>query len=192
MDKFGRFGCLSAGFWLALGLPALALPGQTTSQVAAWIQGNATLRPRPGEQLVVHRTDTAARRFTFRASMFAPTGVPSAPVLGKIRSEQILLVDIIDGVSMTRLEESLRRIYGADVFSDYERAERVLVYPTAETPPYTNRYLVIQGELLVGDRFGYWVEMTSDTQGRIETGRITLLLKEDVAALGDFLRGTSW
>ncbi|MEO0533130.1 MAG: hypothetical protein AAF215_04605 [Cyanobacteria bacterium P01_A01_bin.123] len=189
MGNFGRCGWLSAGFWLALGLPALALPGQTATQVEAWIQGNATLRPRPGEQLVVHRTDTAARRFTFQASVFPPTGVQGVPLLGKIRSEHFLLVDIIDGVSMTRLEESLRRIYGADVYSDYERAERVMVYPTAETPPYTNRYLVIQGELLVGDRFGYWVEMTSDTRGRIETGRVTLLLREDVAALGDFLRG---
>ena len=189
MAKLGRVGLMAWGLWLGLGIPALALPGQTRSQVAAWIQGNATLRPQPGEQLVVHRTDTPARRFTFRASVFPPTGVPGALVLNKIRSEQILLVDIIDGVSKTRLEESLRRIYGADILRDYEQAERVLLYPSAETPAYTNQYLVIQGELFVGDRFAYWVELTSDTLGRIETGRITLLLQEDAPALANFLSG---
>ena len=40
-----------------------------------------------------------------------------------------MIVDLINDVTEERLEESLRAIYGVDIFTDYRQAEVLLAYP---------------------------------------------------------------
>ena len=52
--------------------PVKALPGEEKKDVTTWIQAHPTLRPRQGERLFVSKSDTAAQRFTFQASVLPP------------------------------------------------------------------------------------------------------------------------
>lgn len=185
-----KLGLFTVGLWSLLGTASYALPGQTVREVEAWIQANPTLRPAPGERLTVNKVDTPAQRFTFQASMFAPGNIATAFSPGIIRTERLLLVDLINGVSVPRLEESLRAIYSSDVYTDYRRAVSLYVYPNVDTQPTANQHLILKGELLEGERFGYWVELTVDPQGVVQTGRITILLKQDLGALRDQIAQT--
>jgi len=92
---------------------AIALPGQKPDQVIDWIRTNPALRPESGERLLVRKSDTPSRRFQFQASVVLP-GIAAikASDANLIRSEQIRFFDIINGVTRSRLEESLRSIYG--------------------------------------------------------------------------------
>jgi hypothetical protein len=95
---------------------------------------------------------------------------------------------MINGVTPNRLKESLRIIYGLGIYQDYTRAKLVYVYPTAATIDLArreNRPLLAaqQGELLLGERYAYWMEVTQTDKGKAFNGELTVFLKEDLANL---------
>nr|WP_199327109.1 hypothetical protein [Nostoc sp. FACHB-888] len=178
--------------WLSIGIlgnsHADALPGQSTEEVGTWIKAHPTLRPRSGEQLFVQKTDTAAQRFTFQASVLPPGRVEFSKDRGRIRSERISMYDAINGMTFTRLQESLRVIYGLEIYQDYDHAQVVYQYPSekvvnsarfAKTPIRE----ALKGELRVGDRYVYWVEIAQPKTGKAFTGQMTVLLKTDLDKL---------
>jgi hypothetical protein len=194
MAKLGLWSGVSLGVLLALGAGrASALPGQTTEEVAAWIQAHPTLRPASGERLLVRKSDTAARRFTFQASILQPGRVVPARDAGVIRTERMTLFDIANGVTPERLEESLRVIYGLDVFQDYERARVVYAYPGPMTAIQARRQntplrTALQGEIKQGNRYAYWMELAQNPNGKTYTGQMTVFLKDDLTKLETELR----
>lgn len=178
--------------WLSIGIlgnsHADALPGQSTEEVGTWIQAHPTLRPRSGEQLFVQKTDTAAQRFTFQASVLPPGRVEFSKDRGTIRSERIAMYDAINGMTFARLQESLRVIYGLEIYQDYDRAQVVYQYPSEKVVNST-RFAktpireALKGELRVGDRYVYWVEIAQPKTGKAFTGQMTVLLKTDLDKL---------
>ena len=159
---------------------AIALPGQTPDQVADWIKTNPALRPENGERLLVRKSDTPSRRFQFQASILLPG---TAEIKGNaylIRSEQIKFFDIINGVTRSRLEESLRSIYGPEIMRDYATAKRVYAYPTAATVARSqgknasSLLWALQGELRQGKKYAYWVELLQNGKGSANSGQITV------------------
>ena len=150
---------------LTIGQAAIALPGQTSDQVVDWIKTNPALRPEIGERLLVRKSDTPSRRFQFQASVLLPGIAELRGDANLIRSEQIKFFDIINGVTRSRLEESLRSIYGPEIMRDYATAQRVYAYPTAATLGRSqgkNASAILrnlQGELRQGKKYGYWVEL---------------------------------
>ena len=170
---------------------AQALPGESVETVAAWIAAHPTLRPGPNEVLVVNRAETPARRFTFRATIFPVTGlVPGIQLQRIIRTEQITLVDTVEGTSAKRLEESLRAIYDANLYSDYQLATVVYSYPNSFSPFPTNDAILRQGELRVGDRYGYWLELTANQSGFVYSGTLAVIDQADMPRLQARLQGT--
>jgi hypothetical protein len=164
---------------------ANALPGQRTETVAAWINANPTLRPAIGDGLRVTRSSTPAQRFTFQASVLPPGRVTIVNDRSTIRSERMTFYDMINGVTVERLRESLRVIYGPTIYEDYDRAQRVYDYPvpaTIDLARRQNRPLLEQqqGELRLGNRFAYWLEITNTESGKAFNGQITVFLKEDL------------
>jgi hypothetical protein len=177
-----------------LSSPALALPGQTVDEVAAWIKANATLRPGPNERLMVRKSDSAAQRFSFEASLFAPGAfTPGSKGSGRIRTESLKLFDMQNGVTKARLEESLRAIYGLDVTQDFDRAQSVYTYPTKATvrtgesqqKPILS---ALQGEIRKGARFAYWVEVAQTDKGVAYAGRVSVCEIEDIDKLETEIR----
>lgn len=173
--------------------PAQALPGQTVETVAAWIAAHPTLEPGIGDGLVVTKRNTAAQRFKFEASVLPPGQITFPTNRRIIQSEQISFYDMINGVTPERLTESLRVIYGPAIYQDYQRAKLVYAYPTPETIDLARRQnrsmlLARQGELLLGDRFAYWLEVTQTENGKPINGRITVFLPEDLDKLEVELR----
>jgi hypothetical protein len=174
--------------------PALALPGQTVDEVAAWIKANSTLRPGPNERLMVRKSDSAAQRFSFEASLFAPGAfTPGSKGGGRIRTESLKLFDMQNGVTKARLEESLRAIYGLDVTQDFDRAQTVYTYPTKATvrtgesqqKPILS---ALQGEIRKGARFAYWVEVAQTDKGIAYAGRVSVCQIEDIDKLETEIR----
>lgn len=183
--------------WLSMGIlgnfQANALPGQSTEEVGTWIKAHPTLQPRSGEKLFVQKTDTAAQRFTFQASVLPPGRVEFSKDRGTIRSERISMYDAINGMSFARLQESLRVIYGLEIYQDYDRAQIVYEYPNqkvvnsarlAKTPIRE----ALKGELRVGDRYVYWVEIAQPKTGKAFTGQMTVFLKTDLDKLENELQ----
>ncbi|MEQ8975054.1 MAG: hypothetical protein RIE73_32300 [Coleofasciculus sp. C1-SOL-03] len=191
-SKLGSF--LFIGMILGLTAnPAQALPGQTVETVAAWIAAHPTLEPGIGDGLVVTKQNTAAQRFKFEASVLPPGQIAFPTNRGIIQSEQISFYDMINGVTPERLTESLRVIYGPAIYQDYQRANLIYAYPTPATIDLArrqNRPMLIarQGELLLGDRFAYWLEVTRTENGKPINGRITVFLPEDLDKLEIELR----
>ncbi|MEQ8957378.1 MAG: hypothetical protein RLP02_05545 [Coleofasciculus sp. C2-GNP5-27] len=191
-SKLGSF--LFIGMVLGLTAnPAQALPGQTVETVAAWIAAHPTLEPGIGDGLVVTKQNTAAQRFKFEASVLPPGQIAFPTNRRLIQSEQISFYDMINGVTPERLTESLRVIYGPAIYQDYQRANLVYAYPTPATIDLArrqNRPMLIarQGELLLGDRFAYWLEVTRTENGKPINGRITVFLPEDLDKLEVELR----
>lgn len=178
---------------MLISLPAQALPGDSTEEVLTWIQAHPTLQPRTGEKLFIVKSDTPAQRFTFQASVLPPGKITFTKDRSTIRTERITLFDAINGVSWERLEESLRIIYSLDIYQDYKNAALAYSYPNqsainqarlAKTPIRE----ALQGEIRVGDRFVYWVEIAQPKQGKAITGKITVLLKKDLDKLETELR----
>lgn len=172
---------------------ANALPGQRTDAVAAWITANPTLRPGIRDGLRVTRSSTPAQRFTFQASVLPPGRVMPPKDRGTIRTERMTFFDAINGMTLDRLRESLRVIYGATVYEDYDRARLVYDYPVPETIDLgrrQNRSLLEQqqGELRVGERYAYWLEITKNDGDKAFNGQITVFLKEDLGKLETELR----
>lgn len=157
---------------VAIALPTeavLALPGQTIEEATAWVRSHPTLKPAPGERLLIRKSDTPAKRFTFQA-LPLPVG-RLAPGLGIriIRSEELALVDLVNGVSRDRLLESLRLIYGASVYQDYQQAKIAYSYAN--------------GELREGEFYGYWLETFPKPGSVADAGRVTVFLKADLPKL---------
>ncbi|MFK8183402.1 MAG: hypothetical protein AB8B99_08505 [Phormidesmis sp.] len=207
MDKLLQTGLgltlkvtLTAGLALSAALggltkSAIALPGQTMEEAEAWMQAHPTLRAAPQERLSIRRNDTPSRRYTFHASIYGPGGSGSGSLLVRqrngelimVRSEKFTLVDLINGVDLARLEDSLRNLYGAEVFADYRRAESVLVYsPGRVEDRGTER--AIRAQVLEGDLYAYIVEIIPDPDGTVHTGTVSVMLKEDVPQLRTALR----
>lgn len=176
-----------------VGYRANALPGDPVDTVAAWIAAHPTLQPGIGDGLTVRKSNTASQRFTFQARVLPPGQIAFPTDRSMIRSEQISFYDQINGVTPERLAESLRIIYGPGIYQDYERAKLVYAYPSPETVDLArrqNRPLLAaqQGELLLGDRFAYWLEVTQTDSGKAYNGQITVLLKDDLDKLETELR----
>lgn len=189
MSKIGLGSWLSIAVLVGLGSGQVqALPGQPVTEVAAWIQSHPTLQPAPGEVLLVRRTDSPSRRFTFEASITAPGRATAGDRKDIIRSESMSLFDTVNGVSQARMEESLAVVYGEDVYQDYRQASVVLRYPTAEMLSQAEnldrpllRYA--EGELRQGQQYAYWVETVQTPDGKPQNGQITVLLLEDLPKL---------
>lgn len=84
-------------------------------------------------------------------------------------------------------------IYGLEIYQDYDRAQVVYEYPNqsginlarfAKTPIRE----ALKGELRVGDRYVYWVEIAQPKTGRAFTGQMTILLKTDLDKLENELQ----
>ena len=179
--------------FLAFTNRVLALPGQSTEEVGAWLKGHATLKPKQGERFLIHRSDTAAQRFTFQASVLPPGAVSFSRDRSKIRTERLSMYDAINGMSFERLQESLRIIYGLDVYQDFKRAQLIYDYPNqsainsarlARTPVRE----ALRGQLRMGDRYAYWMEIAKPKNGKAFIGQMTVLLKSDIDKLEAELR----
>jgi hypothetical protein len=182
-------GFLALGlFWVTGSHLAQALPGQSVRDETAWIQAHPTLQPVEGETLRVRKSDSAAQRFEFEASLAAPGELAPSRSTGRIRSESIELFDAINGMSMERLEETLRIIYGVDIYQDYAQATVVYDYPqplnTLDIGVHlTPLLLAQQGEVRLGERYGYWLEIVHNPDGKAYNGQVVVFLPEDLDAL---------
>ncbi|MDD1416398.1 hypothetical protein MEN41_17790 [Dolichospermum sp. ST_con] len=183
--------------WLSIEIllnsPVKALPGDSTEEVTSWIQAHPTLQPRQGERLFISKSDTAAQRFTFQASVLPPGRIIFTKDHATIRTEGMTMFDAVNGITLQRLEESLRVIYSLDVYQDYNDAQIVYQYPNqsnistsrlAKTPIRE----ALQGELRLGDRYAYWVEIAKPSGKKAIVGNITVLLKADLGKLETELR----
>lgn len=188
-------GLTLTGLWLGLISQASALPGQTPEEAEAWMQAHPSLRARPSEGLSIRRNDTPSQRYTFHASLFGPSGGSGESILLRrhsgetimVRSEKFTLVDIVRGVSIPRLEDALRSIYGAEVYADYRRAQSVIVYSPGR-PEDRGTRRASRAQLMEGDLYAYLVEVMPDPDGTIHTGAVTVMLREDVPAIREGLR----
>jgi hypothetical protein len=165
-----------------------ALPGQTPDEAEAWIKSHPTLRPDSGEKLLIRRSATPAQRFQFRASLLQVGRGSPGPTGGVIRTEELSIYDMINGVSLARLQESLRVIYGAVIYQDYVHAKVVYRYPDrANLNQSVNQNTpllgAIQGEVREGDRYAYWLEVAKRDDGFAYTGKLTVFLISDLPKL---------
>ena len=89
-------------------------------------------------------------------------------------------MDYDEPISISRLEDSLRAIYGPDTYADYRRAQSVYNYAAVTG--------TVQGEVLLGSTYAYWIELTPDVSGVVTTGKLNVLLPEDVNRLQTYLQ----
>ena len=164
-----------------------AIPGQSVRLAETWIRANPTLNPSPNEKFLIQRRITPAHRFTFEASVFPVTGIFQEGRSPQIRTERFAIVDFINSVTPERLEESLRAIYGVDIFTDYRQAKLLLAYPEPEAITTSGSNLRLQGELRQGEQFAYWQELAFDPTGHAISGRMAVFLKEDAPFLQERL-----
>jgi hypothetical protein len=173
---------------------AQALPGQRPSQVLDWIKAHPVLRPKSNERLLVRKSDTASRRFEFQASVFIPGFAVMRGDPNRIRSEQIRFFDIVNGVTKSRLEESLRAIYGPEIMRDYATAKQVYAYPTTAMALRSQKrnaspiLMALQGELRQGKKYAYWVELLQNNRGSANSGQITVFELDNLLKLEEELR----
>ncbi len=169
---------------------ANALPGEAPRDVASWIASHPTLSPASSANgLFVQKTNTAAQRFTFQA--FPQSSFRDHPRRNRgslITSERFAFFDMINGVTIERLEETLRTIYGSNIDQDYQNAQVTYTYPTPETLELARRQGLPllasqQGELRLGENFAYWIEVTNTDTGIAYNGHLQILLKEDLFTL---------
>ena len=185
-----RAGLTLASVWIGLTTTASALPGQSVDEAEAWMQAHPTLRATPGERLSVRRNDTPARRYTFNASIYSPGGGSGESLLARrnsgqltmVRSEKLTLVDTISGVSVDRLEDALRTLYGAEVYADYRRSQSIIVYSPGR-PEDRGTQRASRAQVSEGDLYAYIIEVIPNPDGTINTGTVSVMLKEDVPAL---------
>ncbi|MGB3298700.1 MAG: hypothetical protein WBA76_10560 [Phormidesmis sp.] len=194
MNKLLRVG-LKTGLtltsvWIGLTTTASALPGQSVAEAEAWMQAHPTLRADPRERLSVRRDDTPARRYTFHGSIYGPGGGTGESLLARrnanqltmVRSEKFTLVDTISGVSIDRLEDALRTLYGAEVYADYRRSQSVIVYSPGR-PEDRGTLRASRAQVSEGDLYAYIIEVIPNPDGTINTGTVSVMLKEDLSAL---------
>lgn len=196
MKKHIRLGlfALGASFpCLLFATPSYGFPGYSVNEVKTWMQGHPTLRADSREGLRVHRADIPSRRFTFQASVFPVGGFQRSEEdnlwasssrrrdFTTVRREEFILVDYDEQVTIRRLEESLRTLYGPDIYADYRRAQMLYGYGADAST-------AIQGEVRLGQVYAYWVELTSDANGVTTVGKLNVLLPEDVDGLQNYLQ----
>ena len=188
-----QFLILPLAFLISNHATARALPGQSTEEVETWIKAHPTLSPRSGERFLVTKTDTAAQRFSFQAIVSAPGKLTFSNNRSQIRTERISMYDAINGMSSDKLKESLRIIYGLDIYQDFKGAQVIYEYPNqsainearfAKNPVREG----LTGELRVGSRYAYWVEIAQAKNGKAFTGQMTVFLKSDLDKLEEELR----
>lgn len=177
--------CLGVCLTPVISEPAQALPGQSTRVVAAWMAANPTLQPVLLGGLRVERSNTAAQRFSFQATVVPPGRITFPPNSQLIRSEFFSLFDQVNGVTPERLTETLRVIYGSEIHQDFLQADVVYAYPNQKTVELSRRQnlpllAAQQGQLRLGNRFAYWVEITATDRDIAYNGRMTVLLPEDL------------
>lgn len=179
--------------WQTVMPSAIALPGQRPDQVMDWIKTHPVLRPESGERLLVRKSDTPSRRFQFQASVLIPGLALMQGDTNLIRSEQIKFFDIVNGVTKSRLEETLRSIYGPEIMRDYATAQRVYAYPTAAMVQRSQAknaspiLIALQGELRQGKKYGYWVELLQNGRGSANSGQITIFELDNLPQLEEKL-----
>ncbi|NEQ69708.1 MAG: hypothetical protein F6K21_30285, partial [Symploca sp. SIO2D2] len=86
-----------------------------------------------------------------------------------------------------------RVIYGLAVYQDYQRARLVYDYPAPETVDLARRQdrpllAAQEGQLLLGDRYAYWMEVTNTESGKAFYGHLTIFQKEYLDKLETQLR----
>ncbi len=175
-----------SGAMIALALftaPAWAIPGQTVTLAETWIRNNPTLRPAPRERLAINRLVAPGQRFTFQSSVFPVGGVSPAENRRQIRTERFSIVDHANSITGDRLDESLRSIYGQEIFNDYRQAAVLMRYPARGARPAPGQNVVLRGEVREGDRFAYWQEIAYDRADTAYLGRMAVFLKDDLPAL---------
>ena len=165
--------------------PGWTIPGQTVNLAQAWIRNNPTLKPAANERLTVNRIAAPGQRFTFQASVFAIGNAAPAPDRLEIRTERFSLADHANPITPDRLDESLRAIYGQEIFNDYRQADVIMRYPAREArpDPTDNPNLVLRGEVREGEDFAYWQEIAYGPTGTAYLGRMAVFLKADLPAL---------
>ncbi len=176
----GGWGAALATLGL-LAQPSVAIPGQSVTVAESWIRNNPTLNPAPNERLSINRTPSPGQRFSFQASLFPVAGTLPTDTRRTIRTERFTLVDHANAITVNRLEESLRLIYGPQIFNDYSRGEILFEYPTDQAGPNPNLTLV--GAVRSGERFAYWYELAYGESGTPYLGRMVVFLKEDLPLL---------
>jgi len=185
----GAQGSLGLGIALAavgsLALPSLAIPGQSVRVAESWIRNNPTLSPAPNERLSINRTPSPGQRFSFQASLFPVAGGMPDNARRIIRTERFTLVDHANDITVDRLEESLRLIYGPQIFNDYRQGQILFEYPTDQATENPNLTLV--GAVRSGERFAYWYELAYGESGTPYLGRMAVFLKEDLPMLRERL-----
>jgi hypothetical protein len=188
-------GVAIASLASTLATSAIALPGQTIDEAAAWMQAHPSLRALPSERLSIRRNDTPSSRYTFHGSIFGPSGGSGESLLVRrsrgetvrVRSEKFTLVDTVRGVTIPRLEDSLRNLYGAEIFADYRRATSVIVYSPGR-PEDRGTAQASRSQLMEGELYAYLIEVLPNSDGTVQTGAVTVMLKEDVPAIHEGLR----
>lgn len=165
--------------------PSEAIPGQSATVAESWIRNNPTLNPAPNERLSINRTPSPGQRFSFQATLFPVAGTMPADARRTIRTERFTLVDHANAITVDRLEESLRLIYGPQIFNDYRQGEILFEYPTDQAGPNPNLTLV--GVVRSGERFAYWYELAYGESGTPYLGRMVVFLKEDLPLLQERL-----
>jgi hypothetical protein len=188
MSHLIQYASLSVLFAVLGSSPVLAIPEQTVEEAAAWIQAHPTLQPESGETLMVRKSDTPARRFTFEALTTPPGRAATNLSGGTILSERISLFDSINGVDRARLEESLRVIYGDEIYQDYQQASITYQYPTEQMISEAENQVTplqesLAGEIRQGDRFAYWLETVQTRNSDGYAGQISIFLIEDINKL---------
>ena len=194
MLKFCQVSLLAVSILFSFfGNNVQALPGQSTDEAVSWINGNATLRPALGDGLVVKKSETPAHRFQFQASVLPPGRVHFPRDRTMIRSERFSFYDMINGVTNQRLIESLRNIYGVNIYQDFQRAELVYEYPSQEMIQRSRRQnlpllAARKGELRRGEKYAYWIEIVETENNLAFDGQMTVFLPEDLEKLEQELR----
>ena len=193
-QKLSWWSIFTLTIFLSLaGKQANALPGQSADTVVAWINANPTLRPGIGDGLIVRKFNTPAQRFTFQASVLPPGHITVPVDQSTIRSERFSFYDTVNGVTLERLKESLRVIYGPGIYQDFDRAQIVYSYPLPQTIDLSRRQNLTllaaqQGELRLGERYAYWIDITKTKSGKAYNGQLTIFLPEDLNKLATELR----
>ncbi|MEM1392696.1 MAG: hypothetical protein AAGG00_05275 [Cyanobacteria bacterium P01_H01_bin.150] len=184
---------LPLAFFISNHGTARALPGQPMEEVETWIKAHPTLSPRSGERFLVTKTDTPAQRYSFQAMVSAPGKLTFSNNRNRSRTERISIYDAINGMSVDKLKESLRRIYGLDIYQDFKRAKVIYEYPSRSTINAarfagTPIQEALKGELRLGSRYAYWVEVAHSKNGKAFTGQMTVFLKSDLDKLEEELQ----
>ncbi|MEP0919491.1 hypothetical protein NC981_21925 [Leptolyngbya sp. DQ-M1] len=183
-----KIGLIMGGLML-MATPAQAIPGQTIDEAAVWMQSNSTIRPSQNEKFLVRRVNTAAQQLTFDASLYPPGKITRLAPGGRIiRSETLSLFDMRNGVTLNRLRDSVRLIYGLEIAQDFAASTSVKSYPTEAriqeaVTQQNSQIAALQGELRQGERFAYWLEIAQTENGRAYSGQLTVFLLDDLEKL---------